>query len=174
MKREEKPFFVQDLTERLKSATSFVLIDYSGLNVKNLQELKKRLSSVDSTLLVVKNTLFKIASKKAGISEEVASDTILKGPTALVITEKDPITPIQVLYNFSQEFGITNLKVGIIGKKFQNKNTLEKIAKLPSKEALIVQTVSLISSPINNLLNTLESNLQKLISLLSQKSKLSN
>ncbi|MGD8744550.1 MAG: 50S ribosomal protein L10, partial [Candidatus Woesebacteria bacterium] len=97
MKKSEKTFFVQNLTQELKAASSVVLVDYSGLDVKSQQELQRKLSEVEAKMLVVKNTLFKLAGKAAKVAEETLTDTVLSGPTALVITEADPIAPIQVI-----------------------------------------------------------------------------
>ena len=121
MKKAEKPFFVANLTEQLKSATSVVLVDYTGLTVKMQQELKKRLKEISAGMSIVKNTLFKRAGSEAKIPEDTLSDTLLSGPTAMIITEADPIAPLQVLYKFSLEFEIPSFKVGIVEGGHQNK-----------------------------------------------------
>src|SRR3989344_5256463 len=97
MKKAEKPFLVQDLTEQLKSATSVVLIDYTGLSVKMQQDLKKRLKEAGAGMSVIKNTLIKLAGKEAKMPEESLTDTVLSGPTAIIICEADPIAPLQIL-----------------------------------------------------------------------------
>jgi large subunit ribosomal protein L10 len=89
MKKAEKPLFVSNLTGQLKAATSVVLLDYTGLSVKKQQDLKKRLKKVDANMLVVKNTLFKLAGKEAKIADESLTDSVLSGPTAMAITEED-------------------------------------------------------------------------------------
>ena len=168
MKKAEKTLFVQDLSEQLKSATAVVLIDYTHLTVKGQQELKKRLREVEARMVVVKNTLFRIAGKEAKVSEDSLSDSVLSGPTAVIISEKDPIAPLQVLYKFSQEFEIPQFKVGIIDGSFQNKEALTAIAKLPSKEILFAQTVGVIAQPMYGLVGVLQANLQKLVFIISE------
>lgn len=171
MKKEEKIFFVQNLTEELKTATSIILLDYSGLGVKKQQELKRRLASVDAKMTVVKNTLFRLAGKSAELPEKLLSDTILSGPTAYVITEADPIAPLHVIYKFSQEFEIPHLKVGIVEGNFQERSHLEILAKLPGKDVLFAQAIGTIASPIYLALSTLKENLEKLLYILKEKSK---
>ena len=171
MKKAEKTFFVDNLTQELKSASSCILVDYSGLTVKLQQDLKKRLKQVNARLLVSKNTLFKLAAEKAKVAVEAYTDTVLTGPTALIISEKDPLTPLQVLYKFSQEFELPHLKVGIIEGDFQDKESLEKLAKLPGKDVLYAQVIGSVASPIYGLLGTLQANLQKLLYLLNAKTK---
>ena len=171
MKKAEKSFFVQNLTEELKSATSLVLVDFTGLSVKKQQELKKRLAGVNAKILVVKNTLFRLAGKEAKTSDEVLTDTVLTGPTALIIGTADPLAPLTVLGKFAKEYEIPQLKVGIIEGAFQDKEALIKLSSLPGKEVLLGQLVGTLLSPAHGLVSTLQGNLEKLVYILSEKSK---
>lgn len=168
MKRQEKTFFVENLTQELKSATCLVLVDYTGLSVKMQQVLKKKLGLCDAKLLIVKNTLFKLAGINAKVPEETLSDAVLSGPTALVISEKDSITPLQVLAKFAKENEILNFKVGIIDGDFQDKDSLLKLSLLPSKEALYGQLIGSVAAPMYGIVTTLQGNLQKLVWILKQ------
>jgi large subunit ribosomal protein L10 len=170
MKKSEKALFIENLTAELKGSNSLVVIDYIGLSVKRQQELKKRLKVSGAKMLVVKNTLLKRAGESANISKEILSDTVLKGPTAIIISESDPIAALQILSKFAQEFEIPQFKVGIIEGKFFDKENLIKLSNLPSKEVLYSQTVGAISSPISSLLSVLQGNLQKLLIILNQAS----
>lgn len=171
MKKSEKSFFVDNLTQELNSASLVVLIDHTGLSVKMQQDLKNRLKGVSAKMNIVKNTLFKLAGGKAGSPKEILEDTILSGPTAIIISEGDPIAPLQVIARFAKEFEIPNLKVGIVEGKFQNKDTLLTLANLPSKDVLYAQSVGAISAPLYGLINTLQGNMQKLLYILDAKSK---
>ena len=177
MRKSEKPFFVANLTEQLKSATSVVLVDYTGLTVKMQQNLKKRLKEIGAEMLIVKNTLFKRAGSEAKISEDALSDTVLTGPTAMIITESDSLAPLQTLYRFAKEFvseaglPLPQFKVGLIDGKFQDRTSLEKLARLPSKDILYGQVVGVVASPIYSLVSTLQGNLQKLVHILKTKSE---
>ena len=174
MKKAEKPFFVQNLTQEIKNATSVVLIDHTGLTVAMQQDLKKRLKEVGASMSVIKNTLFKLAGKEAKVPNETLSDMVLTGPTAVVITESDPIAPLQILAKFAKEFELPRFKVGIVEGKFQEKATLEKLSILPSKETLYSQTVGALSSPMYGLVGTLQGNLQKLLFVLKTKAEQSS
>ncbi len=171
MKKSEKPLFVENLTQQLKTAKAFVLVDYTGLTVKMQQELKKRLREIGADMSIVKNTLFKRAGTDAKLAENTLTDTVLSGPTALVVTEKDPIAPLQILYKFAKEFELPHFKVGIIDGSFQDKAALEKLATLPSKEVLYAQTVGALASPMYGLVGTLQGNIQKLLYILNEKAK---
>jgi len=171
MKRNEKLFFVENLTAELKSATAVVLIDFQGLPVKLQQELKKRLNAAGAKMIIVKNTLFKLASRSAKLSEQMISNTVLSGPNALVVTDSDPIAPIQILAKFASEFEMPQFKVGLVDGSFQDKENLIALAKLPNKETLLAQTAGTIASPLYGLLGILNGNLQKLVYILDKASK---
>ena len=174
MKKAEKIKLVENLTENLKSATSVVLVDYTGLSVKKQQDLKKRLKEISASMEVVKNTLFKIAGNQAKVDNQALTDEVLTGPVALVITKEDPISPLQVISKFAQEFEIPNLKVGIVEGTFRGKDDLEKLAKLPSKEVLYAQVVGSISSPLYGIVGVLNANMQKLVYILNIKTQISD
>ena len=171
MKKAEKTFFVENLTEELKSAKSFVLINFAGLSVKLQQELKRRLKDVGSRMLVVKNTLLKRAGQKAKIDSEILSDSVLFGQTALIISNDDPVSYIQVLGNFAKENEVPTFKVGIVEGVFQNPETLAKLSTLPGRDVLLGQLLGTLTSPIQNLIGTLQNPVQKLTYILDQKSK---
>ena len=110
MKKLEKVTLVENLTKELEDAKSVVLVNYSGLNVKGQQELKRRLKEIGGKMVVVKNTLLKRAGESAKIDKGVMEEPILSGQTALVLGKDDPIAPIQVLGKFAKEFEFRSLK----------------------------------------------------------------
>ena len=169
MKKQEKIFFVENLTEELKSAKSVVLVNYAGLNVKAQRELKARLKEVDAKMLVVKNTLLKRAGEAAKVDDQILSDSVLEGQTALIIAENDPIAPLSVLGKFAKEFEVPQLKVGIIDGSFQENEALVKLSNLPGRDALLGQVLATLMSPSYGLVGTLNSNMQKLLYILKAK-----
>ncbi|MFC1626021.1 50S ribosomal protein L10 [Patescibacteria group bacterium] len=168
MKKQEKSFFVENLTQELNSAKSVVLINFAGLNVKAQQQLKTRLSEVGGKMLVVKNTLLKRAGEAAKVDKEVLSDTVLSGQTALVIAEKDPIAPLCVLSKFAKENEVPSLKVGIVEGVFQDTQELTKLSNLPSKDALLGQLLGVLKTPAYSLTSTLSGNLQNIVYILKE------
>jgi len=169
MKKQEKIFFVENLTEELKSAKSVVLVNYAGLNVKAQRELKARLKEVDAKMLVVKNTLLKRAGEAAKVDDQILSDSVLEGQTALIIAENDPIAPLSVLGKFAKEFEVPQLKVGIIDGSFQENEALVKLSNLPGRDALLGQVLATLMSPSYGLVGALNSNMQKLLYILKAK-----
>jgi len=171
MKKAEKVFFVENLTEQLKGAKAVVLVNFAGLSVKNQQELKARLAESGSAMIVVKNTLLKRAGEAAKIDPQILTDEILSGQTALIVSDSDPIAPIQVLGKFIKEFEVPSLKVGIVDGSFQDRESLTKLTTLPSKDVLLSQVLGALMSPMYGLTGTLSGGMQKLVYILDQKSK---
>lgn len=171
MNKTDKQDFVKNLTTELKGAKSVVLVNYAGLGVKSQQELKSRLSAVDGRMIVVKNTLLKIAGKEAGVDEKAMADDILVGQTALVIASGDAIAPLQVLGKFAKEFSVPKFKVGVIDGSFQDEASLAKLSTLPGRDALLGQFLGTLMGVQYGLVGTLNANLQKLVYVLSEASK---
>ncbi len=163
MKKQEKIFFVENLTAELSSAKSFVLVNFAGLSVKAQQELKLRLQETGAKMIVVKNTLLKRAGEQAKIDSKILSDSVLSGQTAVIIGEKDPLAYIQVL----GKFAVPQMKVGIVEGIFQNPEALAKLAALPGRDILLGQLLGTLTSPIQNLVGTLQNPIQKLIYVLN-------
>lgn len=169
MKKAEKTIFVDNLTDELKSAKSVVLINFAGLTVKSQRELKKRLKEVHSRMVVVKNTLLKKAGVAAKIDEQVLTDSVLEGQTALIISDEDPIAPLSILGKFAKEFEVPKFKVGIVEGLFQDTEALNKLSTLPGKDALLGQLLGTLMGPMYALTGTLNGNLQKLVYILKTK-----
>jgi len=177
MLKNEKVTLVENLTKDLKEAKSLVLVNYTGLNVKAQQELKKRLNEVDSHMVVIKNTLLKRASEAAKLDAGMVKDEVLQGQTALIIANGDEVAPIQVLGKFAKEFvseaglPLPKFKVGIVDGTFQDEASLSKLSTLPSRNILLGQLLGALVSSEYGLVATLNGNLQKLVYILDQKAK---
>lgn len=171
MLKAGKVELVNNLVDELKGAKSFALVNYTGLNVKAQQDLKRRLNEVGGRMVVVKNTLLKRAIEAAGLSKDAATDEILSGQTAIVLATEDAIAPIQVLGKFAKEFEFPKFKVGIVEGSFQNETNLVKLSTLPGRDALLGQVLGSLVSNLYTLVGTLQNPLQTLVYTLDQKAK---
>lgn len=177
MKKAEKIEFAKKLQDELKNAKSVTLVNYAGLSVKAQQELKKRLTDVGGRMIVVKNTLLKIAGEAAGIDKNVLTNEILSGQTALVIADNDAVAPIQILGKFAKEFtsaageAVPKFKVGVVEGSFQDSLSLSKISNLPGRDALLGQVLGTLMGLNYGLVETLKGNLTKLVYILDTKAK---
>ncbi|SRR5258706_15377809 len=170
MNKQDKIKAVEQLTRDLKEAKAVVLVDYMGLNVKAQQELKKQLRAVGAEMSVIKNTLFRIAAKNVDAPVEIA-DTVMEGPSAMVISREDPIAPLQVLAKFAKANELPHFKVGIVEGSFQDTASLIKLSTLPSRDILLGQAVGTIAAPLYGIVSTLQGNIQKLFYVLQEASK---
>lgn len=164
--KQEKINEVSQLSEQLSSAKSAVFVNYAGLGVKPQQELKKKLKESGGKMLVAKNTLIKLAAKKANFPEESYTDTVLSGQTALVTSSEDAVAPVQILGKFMKESEVGKFKAGVIEGQYYDEAGLTKLSTLPSKEVLYAQVVGGIASPLYGLVSSLQGNLQKLVWIL--------
>jgi large subunit ribosomal protein L10 len=122
-------------------------------------------------MIVVKNTLLKLAGEATGIDKNVLTDEILVGQTALVIATEDAVAPIQVLGKFSKEFEVPKFKVGVVDGLFEDQEALTKLSTLPGRDALLGQFLGTLMGLEYGLTGTLSGNLQKLVYVLDQKVK---
>ncbi len=167
--KQEKIDYVGVLSDKLKAAKSVVFVDYSGMGVKLQQDFKARLREVGGSMVVAKNTLIKLASKNAGLPEEASSDELLSNQTALVFSGEDPVASIQILGKFAKDNEIPKIKAGMVEGVYIDQAGVVRIASLPSKEQLYANVVGAISSPMYELVGTLQGNLNKLAWILKAK-----
>ena len=143
MKRADKEQLVTELTDKLKGAQSLYYTDFTGLNVKRMTELRRRLKKAGVEYVVIKNTLALRAVNESGLAGET-----LKGPTGLVVG-KDPVSAAKVLTDFAKEFeDKPTVKGGLLaGKKIDNAQ-LKRLAALPSREQMLADLGAGMQSPM--------------------------
>ena len=156
---------VEKIKDRFANAEIVVLTNYQGLNVSEINELRRRFREVEVGYNVYKNRLMKIVADEIGITE---LDEYLRGPTA-VATSLDPASPVKVILDFIDEFKKLEIKGGIVGTEVIEADEVKELAKLPSKEELIAKALGGLQAPITSLVNVLHrgSPLVGLINVLS-------
>ncbi|MBM2820933.1 MAG: ribosomal protein large subunit ribosomal protein [Candidatus Berkelbacteria bacterium] len=163
--RAQKEELVSEIIDGLKNAKTVVLVNYQGLKVKEIWDLKKKLREQGIGFQIIKNTLFKIALKKENIE---VSDSLLDQPVALVWGLQDEVIPAKI----TVEFGKTaeNLKVigGIVNGSYVDEKQILLLAALPGREELYAKLVGTLNAPIYRLVNVLQGNLRSLVYILKQ------
>jgi len=143
MKKAEKEQLVTDLRDKLKSAQSLYYTDFTGLNVKRMTELRRRLKRAGVDYVVIKNTLALRAVNESGLVGEK-----LKGPTGLVVG-KDPVAAARVLTEFAKEFeDRPSMKGGLLQGKAINNAQVKRMASLPSREQMLADLAASMQSPM--------------------------
>lgn len=131
---KQKEEEVKKLAEQMKSAKVILLTDYRGINVTDVTKLRTDLRNAKADYKVIKNNIIKRALDANGESE---LDSLLEGPTALVMGEEDYLEPLKVIYGFSKDNDFYKIKGGIIEGKVMTTEELITLAKLPSRQELL-------------------------------------
>jgi large subunit ribosomal protein L10 len=147
---ESKQAIVAELTEKLQTAASGVLIDYKGITVAEDTALRNELRANGVDYSVVKNTLTRFAAQNAGLSDLT---DCLNGTTSLALSTADAIAPMRVINKFSKQFNGAKftIKAGFMDGKILPLNEILAIAELPSKEVLQAQVLGTMLAPITSL-----------------------
>jgi large subunit ribosomal protein L10 len=161
--RAEKHNITQEYLARLNSSPFFIVVDYQGLKVGPITELRKRLNKAGAEMHVVKNSIFRIAAKEAGISELGGT---LTGQLAVVTGQRDVSSAAKVVKTFSSEFERPKIKFGFLNNQRIEAATVIQLADLPSIEVLRGKLLGLFNTPATRLvqiLNTPGSQLARVI-----------
>jgi large subunit ribosomal protein L10 len=136
LNRKEKEQIVSDLCKKIEGYKAVVLTHYRGLNVEQMNHLRKRLREEKVSYQVIKNTLMRLASK--GTDFEKLND-YFEGPTAIAISYGDPILLAKVLSEFIKTQPSLEIKVGLIEGRVAPPEEVKALATMPSREVLLAQ-----------------------------------
>ena len=145
---EQKKAVVAGLTEKLQGAVSGVIVNYSGITVADDTKLRKDLREAGVDYSVVKNTLLKRAADSLGMN---GLEDVLNGTTALAVSTSDYTAAARILAKYAETNESFNLKGGFIDGEVVDVDTVNKLAKLPSKEVLIAQVLGGLNATIAGL-----------------------
>lgn len=167
--RAEKKFISAEYVQRLSQSPFFLVVDYRGLSVGQFNELRKRLSKANSELHVVKNTLFRVAAREAGIADLGGT---LSGQLAVVTGKKDLAAAAKVLKAYQAEFDKPKLQFAYIGSKALTAAEIRVIADLPPLEQLQGKILGILQAPAQKLvalINTPATQLARVIQVNADK-----
>lgn len=146
---ESKKQIVKELVETLKGSVSGVLVDYKGISVEQDTKLRKEMREADVEYKVVKNNLLKFAVKEAGFDE---LSKVLDGTTALAVSKTDAVLPAKILAEFAEkQKDFFNIKAGFVEGEVLDGDRMMEIGKLPSKDQLIAQLLSVLTGNVRGL-----------------------
>jgi large subunit ribosomal protein L10 len=165
--REEKKKILEDLKEKVKKQKMMVLVNFTGLKVKDFFELRKKLKSADSQIKVIKKTLLNLALKEFSPDFAQKIDQF-KDQIAIVFGFGDEILPAKILHQFSLENPNLKILAGYFEKKIREKEEIVFLAQLPSKNEILGSLIKNLSAPIYNFVNVLQANIKGLINVLAK------
>jgi large subunit ribosomal protein L10 len=161
--RAEKQLITTEYKTRLNGSPYFIVVEYTGLKVGHMTELRKRLGKAGAELHVVKNSIFRIAAKEAGVGE---LNGALTGQLAVITGQKDVSAAAKVVKTFASEFDKPKLKFGYLNNKRLEANDLKTLADLPSMDVLRGKLLGVLNAPatkLAQLLNTPASQLARVL-----------
>jgi large subunit ribosomal protein L10 len=163
LKRNEKEKVVEALHDKFSRARSVLITDYRGLDMSAMSELRQRLRDASVEYRVVKNTLMTRAAD--GTNMALLKDHFA-GPCAVALGYEDAVAPAKVLMKFSEENAALEVKVGIFEGQVVDLPGIKRLAKLPSREVLLAQLLSVMNAPVTSLVTVLSGVLRNFLGVL--------
>lgn len=142
----EKEALVSLISEQIKNSSSSVVVEYRGLSVAEVTELRRNLRKENVEFKVYKNSMVERAVDACGYGELKEA---LKGPNAIAFS-KDATAPARVLAEFAKKHEHLVLKSGIVEGKVVDINTIKELASLPNREGMLSMLLSCLQSPVRS------------------------
>lgn len=149
---------VANLAEKLKNATSVILVDYEGIPVAEDTALRKEYREAGVEYCVVKNNLLRFALEEVGLNDLTQH---LSGTTAIAFTDGDAIAPAKIYAKYGKDKAYLNAKGGYVDGSYVTAAEVEDIANIPSKEILIATMLGNFNAPISGLARVLNAIAEK-------------
>jgi large subunit ribosomal protein L10 len=163
LNRNEKRQVVEDFTKRVQGFQAAVLTHYRGLNVEQINALRRRLREEKISYHVVKNTMMKLAAK--GTDLEKLTD-YFKGPTAIAISYDDPVSLAKILSEFVKTQPQLEIKIGLVQGRVTPPDEIKALATMPSREVLLAQILGGIQIPGQELAGVISSGLRQIVGVI--------
>lgn len=150
---------VDEIKEKIVKAQSMILVDYRGLNVAELTELRSQYRKAGVDYKVYKNSMMRFAFKDSGFEE---FNQFLKGPNAVAFGYDDPVSAAKITSEFAKKNDKLEIKAGIVDGKLIDIAGVNSLAELPSREVLIAQALGGLNAPIQGFANVLQGTIRGL------------
>lgn len=145
---EVKKQIVDEIADKFKASKSTIVVDYRGLTVGEVTELRKQLREAGVDFKVYKNTMSRRAADAAELS---GLNDALTGPNAIAFSNEDVVAPAKILNDFAKKHEALELKAGVIEGNVATVDEIKALAELPSREGLLSMLLSVLQAPIRNL-----------------------
>ena len=166
MDKQSKKNYVEEMKKNFSSNESVMIAQYQGLNVKQLDQLRKELRDKGILFKITKNRITKIAIKDTQVKD---LEKYFKGPTAAAISS-DPISTAKILTRFAKSHANLKIVAGFMDGKVLDQKEVAIIATLPSLEEARAKIVGILTSPAQKLVSILLAPGSKIANLARAKS----
>ena len=167
MPNQIKLKIVEETQKKFENSSGIYFTKYTGLNVKQATNLRKKFKESSVEYVVTKNTLTKIAAKNAGFDESII-DSLCNGQIGIAYSENDPTAPAKVIKDFVKEnedcLEVTGLFID--GENF-DASKYKQIANMPSKEELLTKFVVGLNSPMTKFATMLKSVMVEMVTVIN-------
>lgn len=143
---ENKKAVVSEIKEKFETAESSIIVEYRGLNVSEMTELRRRLTAENIEFKVYKNTMVRLAAKEAGKEDLVEH---LVGPNAFAFGP-DAVAPARILAEYGKKYKKLKFKAGVVSGNIVDVDGLTKLSKLPNKDGMLSMLVGMLQSPVRS------------------------
>lgn len=144
---DQKKHIVGEISDKLKNSVSTIVVDYRGLDVSELTELRKQLREAGIEFKVYKNTMVRRAAEEAGLE---GLNEFLTGPNAIAFSTEEVVAPAKILNSFAKEHEALEIKTGVIEGTITSVEDVKAIAELPNREGLLSMLLSVLQAPMRN------------------------
>ncbi len=152
MNREQKAAAIAEIATNISESQAIFAVDYRGISVPQVAELRAKLREADASFRVVKNSLTERAADETGAAE---LKPYLKGPTALTFVRGDAALAAKAVADYARATQLLPFKGGLMDGSVVDADQIRAISRLPSREVLYGQLVGMVASPINGLVRSL-------------------
>ncbi|WP_182201199.1 50S ribosomal protein L10 [Paraliobacillus salinarum] len=144
---EHKKQVVSEIANKFRDSKTTILVDYRGLDVAEVTELRSQLRDAGVDFKVYKNTMTRRATEEVELTD---LDESLVGPTAIAFSNDDVIAPAKILNEFAKKHEALEIKAGVIEGSVATLDQIKELAELPNYEGLLSMLLSVLQAPVRN------------------------
>ncbi len=164
--RIQKEESVVKLQAKLDKSKALVFVDYKGLNMKQLSDLRNLLREQNAEFNITKNSLLDLAFRSS--NHQLQTANFFNGPIATLFAYDDEISPLKTLVKALKDAALGKIKGGFLGTEALDETKVNKLALLPGKDELRGKTVGVLVAPLQGIVSVLGGNLRNLVYALNQ------
>lgn len=158
---QKKQAVVDEIKQQIEDSHSVTLVEFKGLSVADVAELRNKYREAGVDYKIYKNTMVRLALKDLGIE---GFDDLLNGPNALAFSKQDMVNGPKVSYEFAKDHEDQfSIKAGLMDGKAMTAQEVEQLSKLPNKEVLLSMVLRALQGPIAGLANVAQGTLRSAV-----------
>ena len=165
MDKASKTQEIAEVSEKFAKSKAAFLVDFKGMNVEQVTNLRKKLFSIKSEMRVVRNTLAKRALKDHPAQDKALSDSLV-GTNAIIFAYGDASASAKQLTEFGKDVETLDIKIGVMEGQQLNKDMITYLATLPPIEVLRAQLLGTLAAPMQKFVSTLAAPATQFVCLL--------